>query len=109
MAAREGLNQFGMPAGDSVVGIGLLQRVCNVHNDRASALLLHHGYAAHIDHEVAVSKHCTAVGDGYGIVAALSDFFDGEMHRFGCQKLPFLDVDHLAGVCGGHQQVGLAA
>ncbi len=31
------------------------------------------------------------------------------MHRFGCQELTFLDIDHLAGVGRGDQKVGLTA
>ena len=104
-----GFNHVGTSTGDAAGGVWLLKRVSDVHNNGASALLLHFGNTAEVNDEVAVAKRCAAVGDHHLVVAALTDFVYGKSHGSGRKELSFFDVDGAAGSSSGLQEVGLTA
>ena len=69
----------------------------------------HDGERAHVDDEVVVAEAGSALGEEDAGVAGRRDLFDGVVHVPGGDELAFLDVDGAAGLCGGDEQVGLAA
>ena len=105
---RYGLYHLGTASRHASGGVGLLQRVGDVDDD-GHAGLLHLGYAAHVDDEVAVAEGSAAFGKGNLCASGGAHLVDGKAHRRGCQELSLLDIHHLAGLGRCHKQVGLAA
>ena len=67
------------------------------------------GQAAHIHDKVVVAKAGSALGEANTLVAAVANLGDRVLHVGGSDKLTLLDVDSSTSLCGGDQQVGLAA
>ena len=106
--ARNGFDHFGLPAGHAARLVGLLQRMGNVHNHGITEVL-HRRDAAHIDDQVVITEGRAPVGQHHVRIARIADFPGGEGHRFRSEKLSLFDIDDLAGLRGGNQQIGLAA
>ena len=105
--AGEQGDEFWLSAGDSVGGGGGLDGVGSVEDDGGEGA--HDGERAHVDDEVVVAEGGSALGEEDAGVPGLGDFLDGVAHVPGSDELSFFDVDGAAGLCGGDEQVSLAA
>src|SRR5207245_10912555 len=64
---------------------------------------------AHVGHERVVAKAGAALAEQDTVVAAAGDLAGDVLHVPGREELALFDVDSIAGLGGGDQEVGLAA
>ena len=100
-------DELGAATGHAGGLVGLLQAVGQVHDGRGEGP--HGGEATEVDHEVLVAEGGAAFGDPRLAVAAVVHLGHGVLHGLCAEELALLDVDHLAGLRCGDDQVGLAA
>ncbi len=87
---------------------GELERVGDV-VDHRDAVLVEHGEAAHVHHQVVVPERDAPLGHGDLLVAGRARLLDDPQHVVRGHELPLLDVHRPAGPRRGHHEVGLAA
>jgi hypothetical protein len=87
---------------------GELERVGDV-VDHRDAVLVEHGEAAHVHHQVVIAEGDPALGHGHPVVAGGTGLLDDLQQVVRGHELPLLDVDRPAGPRRGDHEVGLPA
>ena len=101
-------DQLRIAAGDPAGLIGLLQGMRAIHDDRG-AMFLHPGDIAVVYYQILVAECRASFCEDDTVVPCLFYFFDCELHGRPAEELAFFYIDYFTGLCGGDEEVCLAA
>ena len=103
-----GFNKLRHTTCHSTCLIGLLQRMCNIQNDRITEGL-HFRNATVVYNKVLISESCSTFGNHNFLISGFYYLFRSKAHGEWRQELSFFDVNHLSCFCSSYQNVCLAA
>ena len=104
--ARQHRHEFTLAARRRALPARLLHRMRGVEDHRRAGAL-EDRQRAHVGDQCVVAERYATLGHQYIAVARAGDFHDHVLHIPGREELPLLDVDGLARIGGGDQQIGL--
>ena len=106
--ARQHRHEFALAARGAAAAAGLLHRMGGIEDHRRAGPC-EDRQRAHVGDERVVAERGAALGDQHIRIAGAGDLGDDVRHVPGGEELALLDVDDLAGVGGGHEEIGLPA